>query len=117
MTIIDLIEKIKSHPQYHQVGMILCHNGVVRGSSRDGRRVTELTVQVDRDRLEEIFSDIRKRPGIVEALAEVKEGTLKVGDDVMYVVIAGDFRENVFSAIQDAVNQIKSDATLKSEKV
>jgi molybdopterin synthase catalytic subunit len=115
MTIIDLIEKIKVHPKYHDVGMILCHNGVVRGSSRDGRPVTELTVHINRDRLEEILSDIRKRPGIVEVLAEVQEGTLKVGDDVMYVVIAGDFRENVFSAIQDAVNQIKSDVTLKTE--
>ena len=29
----QLISKIKMHPSYDRVGMILCHNGVVRGLS------------------------------------------------------------------------------------
>ena len=33
-----LVEKIKQHPDYPKAGMILCHNGVVRQTSRDGRR-------------------------------------------------------------------------------
>jgi molybdopterin synthase catalytic subunit len=54
--------------------------------------------------------------GIVEVLAHVNEGTLKVGEDVMYVVVAGDFRENVFDAMIAAVNRIKADVTSKEEK-
>ena len=46
----QLISKIKMHPAYDRVGMILCHNGVVRATSRDGRKVTGLRVAVDRDR-------------------------------------------------------------------
>jgi len=34
----------------------------------------------------------------------------------MYVVVAGDFRENVFAAIVAAVNRIKADVTSKTEK-
>ena len=34
----------------------------------------------------------------------------------MYVVVAGDFRENVFSAMIDLVNMIKKDVTSKHEK-
>jgi molybdopterin synthase catalytic subunit len=33
----------------------------------------------------------------------------------MFVVVAGDFRENVFSALMDAVNLIKADVTRKIE--
>jgi len=32
-----LIDTIKKHPDYDKIGIILCHNGVVRSTSRDGR--------------------------------------------------------------------------------
>jgi molybdopterin synthase catalytic subunit len=110
-----MIRRVKARPDYDGVGMILCHNGVVRGTARDGAPVRELTVRVDRRRLEEILTEMRDRPGIVEVLAEVREGTFRVGDDVMYVVVAGDFRENVFAALMDAVNRIKAEVTRKTE--
>ncbi len=115
MNVSAMIEKIKQHPDYSKVGMILCHNGVVRATSRDGVPVRELTVRADFSKLEEIIAEIKSRPGIVEVLAEIQEGQLMVGDDVMLVVVAGDFRENVFSALMDAVNGIKKDVTRKKE--
>jgi len=96
--------------------MILCHNGVVRGTSRDGKPVTELTVKADRRRLDEILAGMKSRPGIIEVLAEVREGTLRVGDDVMYIAVAGDLRENVFPVLEDTVNAIKRDVTKKTER-
>jgi molybdopterin synthase catalytic subunit len=116
MNLSMLVEKIKKHPDFDKVGMILCHNGVVRATSRDGAAVSEVTVTVNRGRLEAIMKDIKAMPGIVEVLAHVNEGTLKVGEDVMYVVVAGDFRENVFNAMIAAVNRIKADVTSKTEK-
>ncbi|MCX5841685.1 MAG: molybdenum cofactor biosynthesis protein MoaE, partial [Deltaproteobacteria bacterium] len=106
MNLSKMIRKIKVHPDYHRVGMILCHNGVVRATSRNGKAVTELTVRVNRKRLQEIIDEIKRRPGIIEILVEIKEGKLGIGEDVMYVVVAGDFRENVFSALMDTVNLI-----------
>ena len=96
--------------------MIRCHNGVVRGSARDGKPVSEVTVRADRKRLEAVLAEIKAMPGIIEVLAHVNEGTLKVGEDVMYVVVAGDFRENVFDAIIAAVNRIKAEVTSKTER-
>jgi molybdopterin synthase catalytic subunit len=115
MNLMDLIDRIKERPDYGRVGMILCHNGVVRATSRDGRPVTEMTVKADRARLTQIIAEMRKRPGIIEVLAEVREGNLRVGEDVMYVVVAGDLRENCFPVLQDAVNAIKRDVTQKTE--
>ncbi|MDD5723191.1 MAG: molybdenum cofactor biosynthesis protein MoaE [Syntrophales bacterium] len=115
MDLAKMIQEVKDHPDYKKAGMILCHNGVVRNTSRDGKPVSELVVKADRDRLKEIISEIKQRPGIVEVLAQVREGKLFPGDDVMLVVVAGDFRENVFSALRDAVDTIKSEVTKKTE--
>ncbi len=116
MEISDMIKMVKSHPEYHKSGMILCHNGVVRSTSRDGKTVKEIDVKVNRDRLAEIIAEMKNRPGIVEIIAEVREGKLMVGEDVMMVVVAGDFRENVFSTLMDTVNAIKKDVTNKTER-
>ena len=115
MNLKEMIEKLKSHPEFHKAGMILCHNGVVRNSSRDGKPVSELVVTCDREKLDEILSDIKRRPGIIDAVAEVREGTLRPGDDIMLVAVAGDFRENVFVVLMETVNMIKRDVTKKSE--
>ena len=115
MSLMDLIGRVKAHPDYERVGMILCHNGVVRGTARDGRPVTELIVKADRVRLTDIIAELKGRPGIVEVLAEVREGKLHVGEDVMYIVVAGNLREHCFPVLEDAVNAIKRDVTKKTE--
>ncbi|MBE9547583.1 MAG: molybdenum cofactor biosynthesis protein MoaE [Proteobacteria bacterium] len=115
MNLSDMIKKVKEHPEYHKAGMILCHNGVVRETSRDGKPVSRLEVKADRERLAEIVAEMKKRPGIIEALAEVNEGSLLAGDDIMLVVVAGDFRENVFPVLMDAIDIIKRDVTRKVE--
>ena len=111
-----LISKIKTHPAYDQVGMILCHNGVVRGRSRDGRPVTGLRVVVDRERLAKVLAEHRSRPGIVDIQVEiVADIDLSVGDDVMMLVVAGDIRENVIDTLTDTLNAIKTTVTAKTE--
>jgi len=116
MTLTRLIEKVKQHPDADRVGMILCHNGVVRGTSRDGRPTKSLTVAVDHRKLEQVVAEQKKRPGIVEILVEIfAERDLRVGDDVMYLVVAGDIRENVIAVLRDTLNAIKTTVTSKTE--
>src|SRR3989339_348634 len=104
------------HPEYHKAGMILCHNGVVRATSREGDEVTGLEITVDHDRLSRIISEQKKRPGIVEILIHINEGkSLKVGDDVMFLVVAGNIRENVIAVLTDTLNLVKSQVTSKKQ--
>lgn len=111
-----LISKVKANPAYDQVGMILCHNGVVRGTSRDGRQVTGLRVAVDRERLAQVLDEQRNHAGIVDIQVDIAADTdLSVGDDVMLLVVAGDIRENVIEALTDTLNAIKSTVTAKTE--
>ncbi|OGR60085.1 MAG: molybdenum cofactor biosynthesis protein MoaE [Desulfobacula sp. RIFOXYB2_FULL_45_6] len=116
MNIQTMLEQIKKHPDYHQAGMILCHNGVVRATSREGEEVTGLEITVDHQRLSQIISEQKKRPGIIEILIHINEGKLlKVGEDVMFLVVAGDIRETVIAGLTDTLNLVKSQVTSKKQ--
>jgi molybdopterin synthase catalytic subunit len=116
MDIKTLMDQIKQHPDYHKAGMILCHNGVVRATSREGDEVTGLEVAVDHKRLDEILIEQKKRPGIIDILIHINEGrVLSIGEDVMFLVVAGDIRENVLGSLTDTLNLVKAEATGKKQ--
>ena len=116
MHINKLINSIKTHADFDQVGMILCHNGVVRETSRDGRNVSGLRVTVDHQKLDHIVNEQKKKPGIVDIKVEIAENRdLVVGDDVMFLAVAGDIRENVIAVLSETLNLIKSTVTKKTE--
>lgn len=116
MDITTMVNTIKQHPDYHKAGMILCHNGVVRATSREGDEVTGLEVTVDHDRLAQILKEQKKRPGIIDILIWINEGKkLAVGDDVMFLVVAGDIRETVIQSLTDTLNLVKTEVTGKQQ--
>lgn len=116
MEIEKIIEKIKKHEKAENIGMIASHLGIVRGFSRkNGRDVESVNVKYDMDALGDIIQNIKRMTGIVEVMVEVNEGDLKVGDELMFVAVGGDIRENVFAALIEAVNKIKEGAVSKQE--
>ena len=116
MDISRMLDAIKRHPDYEKAGMVLCHNGVVRSTSRDGRRVSGLRVSVDREKLDRIISEQKQKPGIIDIHVEIAENKdLKVGDDVMLLAVAGDIRENVITVLTETLNLIKTTVTDKTE--
>lgn len=116
MDINAMVEQVKSHPDYPGVGMVLCHNGVVRRTSRDGREVSGLRVTVDHEKLASVVARAKDMDGIVDVLVAVESGkVLGVGDDVMAIVVGGDIRENVIAALTWTLNTIKTSVTHKTE--
>lgn len=115
MDLNQISAKIRNHPDSHKMGMIVNHLGIVRGSSRDGRKVVGIDVSYDHKTIDNIINQIKQMPGIVEVLVEINEGRLNIGDEILCVTIGGDIRENVFPSLMKAVNLIKSDASRKKE--
>jgi molybdopterin synthase catalytic subunit len=116
MDIAGMIAEIRRNPDFSKAGMLLAHNGVVRGTSRDGRRVKGLRVAVEHGRLEQILAEQRRRPGIIDIRVAIAEGRdLAVGEDVMVLIVAGDIRENVIAVLSDTLNLIKTTVTAKTE--
>ncbi|MBI9089911.1 MAG: molybdenum cofactor biosynthesis protein MoaE [Desulfobacterium sp.] len=111
-----MIQQIKSLPDYDRVGMILCHNGVVRKTTREGREVTGLRVAVDHDGLDCLIATQKQREGIVEVLVTIEEGRdLAVGEDIMAIVVAGDIRERVIQTLGDTLEAVKTKITTKQQ--
>lgn len=111
-----LIDQIKRRPDYAKVGMILSHLGVVRATSREGRTVRGLRVSLDAHKLDEVIARHKEREGIVEILVQINAGRdLRVGEDVMGLVVAGDVRENVIMTMADLLDDIKGNVTKKTE--
>ena len=111
----EVIQRIKARPEAAGIGMILAHQGIVRGSSRAGEPVHGMHLKVDRRRFDQALVEALTWPGVVAADGWVNEGDLGVGDDIMKVVVAGDIRENVFGALQRLVGIIKKEVVTESE--
>ena len=116
MDLNKMTEHLKTHPDFHKAGMIATHLGIVRSFSRDGSPVIGLDVEFKYEKVAEIKQDIKSRPGIVDIIIETNIGSLNVGDEIVTIMVAGDTRDNVFPALTDAINRIKSEAVVEKEK-
>lgn len=97
------------------VGMYLMHNGVVRGTSRSGEPVTGMDLAVDRERMREVLDDARRATGVAYVDVWINEGRLEVGDDIMYVIVAGDIRPNVIEGLTALVARLKGEVVTEVE--
>ena len=107
---------IKSRPDFHKTGMIATHLGIVRSFSRDGSPVRGMELSVKRDKVEQIVEELRKRPGIIEVMIEANEGDLRVGDELVAIMVAGDTRDHVFPVLTEAISRFKAEAAVEKER-
>ncbi|WP_028578921.1 molybdenum cofactor biosynthesis protein MoaE [Desulfogranum japonicum] len=117
MDISKTIAELKQRPDFtDNVGMILVHNGTVRNWSRkDKQQVSELQTTVDFDKIEQLRQEYLKSEGIYEILVEAHSGTFKPGDDLLFILVAGDIRENIKPVLSDLLDRIKAEAVSKTE--
>jgi molybdopterin synthase catalytic subunit len=116
ISLTDLIEDIRAGSEVHKAGAIACFVGIVRGIARDEGEVKKLQFEAHKEAAErslgKIVSDILSRPGIVDIRIHHNIGELRVGDDIVYIVAAGEHREDVFQATKDAVERLKRETTI-----
>jgi len=118
------IEEAKKDPTANQVGMYLFHNGVVRETPKakvrqgidDGSQVRGMEFGYDEEKVQMAVEETRKLDGIYHVRVWLNEGELKVGDDIMYVLVGGDIRPHVIDALQFLVERIKTQCVVEIEK-
>ncbi len=115
VTLQGMIDDLKKKLDPAKVGMYACHNGVVRGTSRDGVPAVALDIDCDWEAWNRVLSEVRSRPGIAAVEAYLYTGRRQVGDDVLLIVVAGDIRENVFPVLEETLNRLKKEAVKKRE--
>ena len=117
MDISKTIAELKKDPNFaDNVGMVLAHNGIVRGWSRaDGANVCQMEVKSDLEKIEQIRCDIEQMEGIFKVVFEARSGIMKPGDVVLFLVVAGDIRENVKAALALMLDRVKAEGVTKKE--
>ena len=109
------LDEIKSGPDAARIGMYLIHNGVVRGTARDGSPVSGMDLSYDEARLAKVIEEIEARPGVFAVRVWINAGRLEIGDDIMYALVAGDIRDNVFGGLQELVRLVKTEVVREWE--
>ena len=109
------IAEIKQEAEPRELGMILVHNGIVRATSKDGHAVEGMNLSADHARLEELIRQYGSREGITAVRAWINEGSLAIGDTIMYVLVAGRFRTDVLPAFESLISAIKKEVVIEKE--
>ena len=116
------LSEAKQSPNAHKVGMYLSHNGVVRATARaavrDGQDVPNVTGMVfswDKAAVDAAVKDAEAMEGIFFVRVWLNEGTLKVGDDIMQVLIGGDIRPHTVAALEVLIGRLKETCVTETE--
>lgn len=117
MDISKTIAAMKQNPAFAEnVGMVLVHNGTVRAWSRgDHAPITAIEVSADQAKVEQIRQEVEKMEGIYQVVVEARSGKMQPGDDLLFLIVAGDIRENVKPALALMLDRVKSEAISKKE--
>ncbi len=112
----DIIKGVKDRQDFHKAGGIAVFIGVVRGETLKGEIVQKLELEAYQEKADEVLANIceelRKREGIVDVQIHHLLGEFGVGEDLVYVLVAGSHRKNVFPVLEEAVDRYKKEAPI-----
>ena len=106
-----------------KIGMYLLHSGVVRQTARAQVRGTDpmagpvsgMRFSYDAEKVREAVEEARRQPGIYPVRVWLNRGELKVGDDLMRVLVGGDIRPHVISTLESLVGELKNHCIVEKE--
>jgi molybdopterin synthase catalytic subunit len=118
----DLLESIKKREDFCKTGAIGLFIGVVRGETLEGESVQQLKMEAYEEKADEVLNkictDLSEKPGIVDVQIHHLLGEFKVGDELVYVAVAGSHRTQIFPVLREAVERYKSEAPIfKKERI
>lgn len=102
-------------------GAIATYVGRVKSPGFAGRKVEELVIETDHERsgmaLRQVCDEVKKKYGLQLAAVYHYEGSFRVGEILVMVVVAGKARPEVFSALEEVVRRFKPEANIRKKEV
>lgn len=119
----EWMQEAKNSTNADKIGMYLTHNGVVRktakavvrGTVTQANEVKGMWFSYDQNKVDKIIEEVKQFEGIYYVRVWLNEGELKVGDDIMYVLIGGDIRPHVMESLDYLVGRIKKECVTEKE--
>jgi len=113
-----LISELKK--QTEEAGAIAVFIGAVRGTRGD-EKVLRLEYEAHEDlaveAMKKIIEETKAKYGIIDAVIQHRLGTVKVGEDVMYVLVASKHRAEAFQALSEIVERVKHEVPIWKKEV
>ncbi len=112
----DVLESVRKRKDFAKVGAIVTFIGVVRGETMDGTAVNGLELQAYEEKADEVLGricrELRTRKGVVDVQIHHFTGKFELGEDLVYVLVAGGHRGDVFPVLEEAVERYKKEAPI-----
>ena len=109
----DLINNARKSSNCEKTGAMALFIGVTRGETLQGKKVTKLKLEAYEEKANEVLGnicdDLSKKQGIVDVQIHHLLGEFEVGEDLVYVLVAGSHRTAVFPVLREAVERYKSE--------
>ncbi|MEM2896329.1 MAG: molybdenum cofactor biosynthesis protein MoaE [Candidatus Bathyarchaeia archaeon] len=87
----EIINRFKSNPRFNEVGAIISFTRIVKGVSRDGKKVKKIEYEMNKEvtkKLKEIAAEFEKRKDVLEVSIHVNAGELYPGDILSHMALA-----------------------------
>lgn len=107
----QIIRSVKSSHSFLDAGAIATFTGVVRRKTVRSDTVQKLVIEAYEEKanteIQKICKGLKRRKGIIDVQIHHLIGEFKVGEDIVYVVVAGEHRKEVFATLGEAVERYK----------
>jgi molybdopterin synthase catalytic subunit len=74
-----------------------------------------MNLSYDKAKLDKAVREFKQMEGIADIKVWINEGHLKIGDDIMFVCVAGRFRKDVLPVFQELISMIKTEIVSEEE--
>ncbi|MEM1507638.1 MAG: molybdenum cofactor biosynthesis protein MoaE [Candidatus Bathyarchaeia archaeon] len=105
----------------NEIGAVTVFIGVVRGVGKDEGKVLRLEYEAYEEAakkaLENIIEDLKRKYGIIDAIVEHKVGSVGVGEDTVYALVASKHREEAFKSIVELIERLKHEVPIWKKEV
>lgn len=116
LSVHDLLNSVRKRADLNKVGTFTMFIGVVRGETKSGETVRGLELEAHEEQADKVLKDIcrelKTREGIIDVQIHHFTGKFEVGEELVYVLVAGGHRTNVFPVLKEAVERYKKEAPI-----
>lgn len=118
----NLLKEAKLDKDASCVGIYLSHNGIVRKTAkkevREGVKADEviaMNFSYNKELVDRYINETKNMSGVYYLNVWLNSGDLKVGDDIMQILIGADIRPNAMDALNYLISKIKNECVIEEE--
>jgi len=122
VTLASLVHRVTDAPDAGRAGAVATFTGRVRERDHPDDEATEYLEferydPIANERLETIRHELESRAGVYEVRLHHRTGVVEAGDDIVFVVILADHRQEAFRAVEDGIDRLKNEVPLFKKEV